>query len=1117
MQNFDFLKDLKDFQQLYYHCRDAENFQLVKPEQSVAAARKALEFWVKSVYLINGWDIPPQANLMDLVSDEVFVDYVGDQQIIDNIHFIRKIGNMGAHGNRPIGKKESLHCLSYLHSLIAEWLFMMDVIDVIPPFDPDLVPQIVTISIASVGGDPIISTESLKSLAEHSEGKKLHVKTPTVLTEAETRRMFIDLMLNEAGWEVMDTKGALVSGKACIEVRVDGMPNNADEGYADYVLFSDDMQPYAVIEAKRTTVDPHAGKHQASLYADALERQYGLRPVIYYTNGYRTFVQDGLGYPDREVFSFHTQRDLQLLIQKRARQDITDLRVNTDIAGRDYQIQAIHAICEHLNTKHRRGLLVMATGTGKTRVSIGLTDILIRNNWTKNILFLADRRSLVKQAHKNYVKLLPNETTTILSEDKQPDMNARIMFSTYQTMIRYIDAEEKEFSIGRFDLILIDEAHRSVFGKYGTIFDYFDSLLIGLTATPREDIDRSTYSLLQLDEGIPNFAYELEQAIADRHLVGYRAFQFSSKIMTDGAKYDQLSENEKKTLERVWDYEKARLALDPKAKYSRDIEGNEIYRYLFNIDTIDQVLQDLMEKGLRIQDGNVLGKSIIFAYNHDHAQLIVDRFHELYPQLGEDYCVLIDDKVNYREDLIDIFSTPRDEAQRHIQIVVSVDMMDTGIDVPDCLNLVFFKQVRSKIKFNQMIGRGTRLCKNIYGPGKDKKEFFIFDYCGNFEFFSQNPKGAEPMRTETLNERLFNVRLDLAVLLQDARYQAEEFTCSMCESLKDILHAQVDTLDEKHIAVRKQLECVQKYKKRENWQYVSEVEAQGLRKHIAPLIFTDDSDFAAKKFDMLCLLKQLSLVDDTVNGVKPMEKIRAVASLLEHKASIPQVHMCLPTIQEVQTAAFWEAIHTNVVYGLSTVERIRTELRELVQYIIGEHKEIFEINLVDTITENGEIQPVVIPTSYRQRVLDYLEEHTDNPVLLKIKHMEQLNSADVHELERIFWQEIGSKQEYEQTYQQQERYRIWGGHIAAFIRSMIGIDRQLAREKYIALIQGGELTQEQEEYLSDILDYVCQNGDITRETMSKEPFSAFDWIPVFHSRLSALVDYVDTIHSVIAA
>ena len=1115
MANFDYLKDIREMQSIYPDCIYAEQKQLLEPDMSVVAARRALEKWVKIVYLVNGWEIPERAKLLELTDFLPFREQQG-WELMRRIDYVRKIGNIGAHGGH-VKKIESFFAVLNLYEVIGSYLRSMRVIEDYAPFDKTLIPSHRVPTLVPANTGELIAPQDVSRLTQVTPLPVTVTVSPDRPSEAETRRLYIDLMLREAEWEILETDGAINAGKACIEVELQGMPNDSGIGFADYVLFSDDMKPLAVIEAKRTSVDPHVGKHQAELYASLLEAKYHVRPVIYYSSGFKTYVQDGLGYPDREVFSFHSKDDLERIIQKRSRQDITDLRVNTEISGRYYQIEAIHSICHHLNSKHRRGLLLMATGTGKTRVSIGLTDILIRNNWAKNILFLADRRSLVRQAHKNYRKLLMNETTTILSESKSPNMKARIMFSTYQTMIRYIDSEKKPFSIGRFDLIIIDEAHRSVFGKYGSIFDYYDSLLIGLTATPKEDIEYSTYSLLELDEGVPNYSYEYKTAIKDGHLVKYRAFLRSSKIMTEGAKYSELSKEEKKQLEDVWAYEKAMKALDPSDDYSRDIKGSEIFRYLFNKNTIDQVLQDFMENGIRIQDGNEIGKTIIFAINHKHAQQIVDRFHRLYPHLGEDYCVLIDNQVNYGQDLIDIFCTPRNESQKNIQIVVSVDMMDTGIDVPDCLNLVFFKPVRSKIKFNQMIGRGTRLCPDIFGQGQDKTEFYIFDYCGNFEFFEENPEGADSVRPQSLSERLFNARLDLAVLLQSGQYQAEDYSRMMCEHLKDILHAQVETLNEHHIAVRKHWERVLKYKNRANWQYVSELEAQFLRKHLAPLIFVDNNDYAAQKFDLICLMEQLSLLDKTVNGDKPMNKIRAIGELLEQKASIPQVLNKLDTIREVQTAIFWEVVRTDVLVGLSKLERVREELRELVQYIIGSNQETFEINIKDIITDCGEAEPIIVPMSYRERVLDYLAENSESESLQKIYRMEQLSDSDIRELERIFWQELGTKEEYRQTYENQERYQIWGGRIAAFIRSIMGVDRELAREKYIALIQGGNLTPEQEEYLGDIIEYVCQNGDISRETMQKEPFSSIPWQPVFSERITALIAYVDSMHSVIEA
>lgn len=1125
MQNFDYLSEIQELNQLYSYCRDAENFQILAPEKSVVGARKALEFWAKMVYLIRGWDMPEKPSLMGLLTTQQFVDYINDGQVLDNIHYIRRVGNNGAHG-KPVSRKASLQCLACLYQLIGEYLMEIGVIDTFPHFDATLVPKVLTLQVATQDGDPILSTEALQRYAEASE-KNTHKHTsPHVLSELETRQLYIDLMLSEADWTVQTTHNALVPGSACIEVELQGMPNQSEVGYADYVLFSKSLQPLAVIEAKRSIRDPREGRHQAELYADLLARQYGTRPVIYYSNGFETYIQDGMGYPDRRVFSFHTEEDLELLIQKRSRQNITDFTVNEDITNRIYQIRAIHKMCAHLNEKHRRGLIVMATGTGKTRVSISLIDVLMRNNWAKNVLFLADRRSLVRQAWRSFNKLLPSPSTTILSEDKAPDMKARIMFSTYQTMIRYIDAKDhKQFSIGRFDLIIIDEAHRSVFGKYGAIFDYFDSLLVGLTATPREDIDKSTYQLLEEDEGIPTFSYELQEAIDEHYLVGYRAYQRSSKIMTEGIRYDQLTEKEKAEFEEVWEYEKAIRALDPRSNYSRDIESSEIYNYLFNQDTVDRVLQDLMENGLRVDDGEKLGKSIIFAFNHKHAQMIVDRFAALYPHLAaHNFCTLIDNTVEYAQDLIEQFSTPMEKSADRTQIAVSVDMLDTGIDVPDCLNLVFFKKVHSKIKFNQMIGRGTRTCPDLFGPGRDKTEFIIFDWCGNFEYFNTHPNGAEPANVPTISERIFGLRMDIAVHLQDAKYNEIESLRAFDEELKDIMHGQVSLLELHRIDVRRHLDLIDRFRNRDNWQYVSEVDAHSIKRRLGPIIFTEDTDLAAKKFDILCLLMQLSLLDERVDGNKPMDKIRTLAEMLEKHSTIPQVAAHMPLIREVQTVPFWEKLTTSVEYGLDSLERVRTDLRSLMQYLVGIERRTFEIDVIDVITDGGMATPLNIRVTYQQRVMDYLAENRkNNYILLKIQNLDPLTEADIRELEQIFWEQLGTRKEYEEVYLTQERYKLYGGNIAAFIRSCIGVDREAARLKFIDLLQASgvdmpALTPMQEEYLHTILNYVCTNGDIETTTMSaQEPFSHFEWQDTFGDRFQPLVLYVRRLHSVINA
>ncbi|MBR5084794.1 MAG: DEAD/DEAH box helicase family protein, partial [Prevotella sp.] len=752
MRNFDYLQEL-GLTDLHNFCAAAEELQYSYPDLSAISARKALEYIVRSLYMMKNIDIPERASLVELVDGEAFREFIGDDHVMMAVHYVRKVGNNGAHGVK-VTKREAYFCLLNIYNVVAAILHKLTVIKEIVPFDNTLIPQkpqtapLTPTTVTVTPQSPIIEVASKEAVED---------KTPVVEiacdnSEAETRKLYIDLMLKEAGWEVLETDGAIQPSKACIEVEVQGMPNAQGIGYCDYVLFGSNGLPLAVVEAKRTSVSPIKGKHQAELYAECLEKRYGTKPVIYYTNGFETHIIDGLGYPPRRLYAFHSENDLELLIQKRKQHDINDFSVKDSITDRHYQKMAIKSVCEHFNTKHRRGLLVMATGTGKTRVSISLVDVLARNGWIKNVLFLADRIPLVSQAHKNFVKLLPNMTTSILSEDKDPDTNARITFSTYQTMINYIDTDEKAFSVGRFDLIIIDEAHRSIFGKYSAIFNYFDSLLVGLTATPRDEVDRSTYETFQMEQGQPNFAYELEDAVADGYLVNYKGFKRGSLILKEGIKYANLSDEETDQLEKVWEYEQAVKALEPDLEpseeesigmvadelpangygYHRDIDTNEIFRYIFNIDTIDHVLQDLMENGLKVQSGERIGKTIIFAYNHRHAEMIVERFYVLYPEYAKEsseFCALIDNYVTYSKDLIDKFEI-RDG---NPQIAVSVDMLDTGIDVPDVLNLVFFKIVKSKIKFMQMIGRGTRLSKDIFGTGKDKEFFYIFYGCRNCE------------------------------------------------------------------------------------------------------------------------------------------------------------------------------------------------------------------------------------------------------------------------------------------------------------------------------------------------------------------------------------------------
>ena len=1108
MKNFDYILQVAEhvpgFKRLHEYCDMAESLQTTFPEASANSARKALEWLVKNMLKMKDVEVGERDQLNDLLhKPETYAFINHDYRLDDDIRLVQKIGNSASHdGAEPVKRVKAFRCLRALYNVVAGFMYRWGAMKVINPFDATLIPQTLGGPVVTTSPAPQVEPDVVDSVPKENVE---HPQTPEIpqeslASEAITRKYLIDYMLIEAGWDILEVKGDIQGGKACIEIEVDGMPNASGKGYADYVLFSRGGKPLAVIEAKATTHEVGEGRRQAILYADLLERKYGVRPVIYYTNGFKTMVIDGMGYMDRPVYSFHSMDDLERLIQKRGRSEIRDLRINEAITNRPYQQTAIKSIVEWLNQKHRRGLLVLATGTGKTRVSISLCDILMRNDWVKNVLFLADRTALVNQAHKNYEALLPDVSMAVLSEEKEPDMQARIMFSTYQTMINYIDKEEKKFSVGRFDLIIIDEAHRSVFGRYGAIFNYFDSLLIGLTATPRDEIDRSTYELLQMDNGEPNFSYDLEEAVADGYLIPYETLLYHSKIMDSGIKWDDLPKEQQDKLEEVWTYEKALAGMGDDEEYHRDIESKEIFSYLINNDTIDKVLQELMNKGLKVNSGEEIGKSIIFAMNHLHAEQIVKRFRELYPEKGEKYCQLIDNYVKYSNALILDFGEP----EKMPQIAVSVDMLDTGVDVPSILNLVFFKRVKSKIKFMQMIGRGTRLCPGVFGD-KDKEKFYIFDWCNNFEYFSVHSNGAEPVIVKSLTERLFSLRLDIALALQSAEHQEREEDKKLHDELKEILHAQVDSLSMARIDVREKIESIEPYRNKESWVCLSEVDVAKL-KNIASLLPRPNENEAAKKFDVLMLHLQLEKVDSTVNADKAKVSVMTLAKLLEEKATIPLVRTRLNTIRDVQTVEFWETS------TIDRLERVRKELRDLIQLLEGNRNDKkFIIDIEDTTSSDADAARVQLRATYKQRVIEYLANNTGNPTLAKIQNFEQLTTSDINELQRVFWEELGTREEYNEM----TLGKRYNNNVAAFIRVINGIDRKKALEKYAEFIKGTDLNSEQEQYLKNILDYISVNGDIQLSDFMEYPLKHYRWRDVFGNQFVSLKDFVKEIHQVI--
>lgn len=1110
MRNFDFIRQLAEFipsfSQLHTFCDKAETFQYSFPEESAINARKALEWLVRNHLAMASVTIDKHETLNDMLKRpemDTFINY--DWEFEQDIRTVRKFGNYASHtGLHSIRKNDAFICLRSLYYVVCGFLYRWKAIKSFAAFDATLVPRcfpgVHTMSeeVPHIAQDVV---DSIPKEAIDSPTKPITKPKESLESEAITRKCLIDYMLNEARWEILADKGIIQGGKACVEIKVGGMPTKSGIGYCDYVLFSRGGQPLAVIEAKSTIQDPVQGRKQAIIYAECLEKRYGVRPVIYYTNGNKTMVIDGMGYPDREVIAFHSHDDLEYIIQKRERADITNLNIDNAITDRPYQKTAIKSIIEWFNKKHRRGLLVLATGTGKTRISISLCKLLSNNNWIKNVLFLADRTELVKQARSNYENLLTSESMTSLSDDNEPDLNARFVFSTYQTMINYINAADLKFSVGHFDLIIIDEAHRSVFGKFGSIFQYFDSLLIGLTATPRDEIDKNTFKLLELEDE-PNFEYTFEEAVKDGYLVPYKVRQYNSKIMDRGIKYDELTSTQREELETIWDYEKTLKGIGTTETYYRDIKSNEIFNYIINDDTIDNVLTELMINGLKVRSGEDIGKTIIFAYNHKHAARIVERFQVLFPERGANYCQLIDNQVKRHDRIIREFKT-RDMLP---QIAVSVDMLDTGIDVPEILNLVFFKVIKSKIKFEQMIGRGTRLCPNIFGPDKNKECFYIFDWCGNFAYFSNNTEDFATTNSKSLTERLFSVRLDITKELQSADHQGNKYDKNMHDNLKSLLYNQVNHIVKERKDARSYWNIIESFRIKDKWEYISDTDVLRL-KQIGKFIPNDKDDEPSKKFDLIMLHLQLSLVNPNIHVGECQQIAMNIATNLEKMGTIPAVMKHIEVIKKMQTKQFW-ADKT-----LSDLEYVRMELRDIIKLIENTHNsQKFIIDIEDTYDTLDVGENSLESTTYKQRIIDYLLHNTNSRVLRKIQEFEQLTSDDFTELERILFEELGTHEDYN---------KLTDGHpyknnIAAFIRVINGIDRKKAFQIYQQFINSYELTSEQELYLKDILNYISVNGDVEIKAFMEFPLNTLNWVGTFGKNIVALKDFVQRMHLVIS-
>ena len=1068
MTNFDFLKNDERFESFADVAISAEKILHIDAASSVLNCRRAMEFAVKWMYSVDGaLAMPWQDNIKALMDSEDFREVVG-KDIWVRMKLIRTVGNNAAHNPKKITDEQAVLCLenlfifldfvAYCYGDINKYTHNEFNRDLLSQHTETLIDQSTEINFEQL----IEENKSLKEeLTTHrAQQQQTYVPKPLDISEYTTRKVYIDTMLQDAGW---------TEGKDWLnEVELFGMPNKSEIGYADYVLYGDDGRALAVIEAKKTCVDVAVARQQAKLYADLLEKKHGRRPVIFLTNGFDTRIIDNL-YPERKCATIYSKRDLEKLFNLQTmRTSLKHVMVNREIAGRYYQEGAIKAVCDSFDRKNRRkALLVMATGSGKTRTVMALCDVLLQHGWIKNILFLADRTSLVTQAKRSFVNLLPDLSVTNLCEDKE-NYNAHCVFSTYQTMMNCIDSVKddngKLFTCGHFDLVICDEAHRSIYNKYRDIFTYFDAPLVGLTATPKDEIDKNTYEIFELENGCPTYGYELAQAVKDGYLVDYMSVETKLKFIEQGIVYDELSDEEKAEYEDTFKDENGELP--------EKIDSTALNQWLFNEDTIKEVLNILMTNGLKIEYGSKIGKTIIFAKNHNHAEKIYEIFNKEYPHL-KGYAMVIDNYLNYAQSAIDEFSSPK----KLPQIAISVDMLDTGIDVPEVLNLVFFKKVMSKAKFWQMIGRGTRLCENLL-DGKDKEKFYIFDFCGNFEFFRMGT-GKPSINQLAVQGRIFNLKAQIAYKLQDLDYQIPDLI-EFRKSLVNDMAQKVCELNKENFAVRQHLKYVELYSNADNYKTLTYEDTLIIAEELAPLIIPDKDEATAMSFDALMYGIELAyLVGKKYSRARSelFKKVSAIASV----ANIPEIM--------VQSELINKILHTDYVEtaGINEFEHIRENLRNLLKYIpynpipevnINFNDEILSMDWNESELENDDLE------NYKAKAEFYIRQHQDNIAIAKLKSNQPLTTEDIKSLENILWSEVGTKQDYEAEYGNKP--------LGEFVREIVGMDMNAAKEAFAEYLNNTNLDSKQIYFVNQIIEYIVHNGILKDLSVLQEsPFTDY--------------------------
>jgi type I restriction enzyme R subunit len=1070
----------------------AEQFVHSDPEVSATKMRIFVEQMLAGIYRQLNFAIAPKPKLIDLLEGDEFKSHA-PKVVQLKLDAIRIHGNKAAHGD-AISGKTAQWMLRELFD-VGRWLYLAHVggkVEDLPAFRlPALPTQNAKPAEARAQDRAALEMlalqeaqlEALLKRIEEVEQAKRAAETDVAalrsqlqargqaavgelhFSEADTRHRLIDMLLMSAGWKVGE-KGANTP-EVGQEVEVGHQPTTTGKGSVDYVLWDDDGMPLAVVEAKRTAIDPNDGKVQARLYADGLEKDKGRRPVIIYTNGYQIWLwDDAQGYPPRKIYGFYSKDSLQQLIfQRTHRKPLNSLSPKREIVDRLYQLNAIKRVAEKFESKRRRALIVQATGTGKTRVSIGLAELLSDANWAKRILFLCDRRELRKQAKDAFTNFT-SHTPVIVRAATAHERQHRVYLATYPAMMQICQS----FDPGFFDLIVADESHRSIYNIYRDIFDWFDGLQVGLTATPVEMVSRSTCSLFDCDFRLPDFNYTYEEAIdsAPPYLVPFEVYTHTTKFLREGVHGPRMTDDQIAELEDK--------GIDPQ---TLDFDSKDIDRAVYVTGTNDEVLKNLMENGIRQGDGQTLGKTIIFARNHDHAILLSRRFDKLYPQYAGKFCAVIDNYEPRAEALIDEFKDPASK----LTIAISVDMLDTGIDVPEVVNLVFAKPVKSKVKFWQMIGRGTRLCTDLFGPGRHKSVFRIFDHWGNFEYFATRYKEAELKRSKGLMEQLFEARISLAeTALQNGQLDVLKETAALIE-------ADVRRLPDDSIRVKDKWREVRMARDANALNQFAPATVALLKNEIAVLMQWVDirGDVPALEFDLAVTKLQQQRITGSSEFADGSAEVRnALSALPMH---LNQVRDKVEIVNAAKKLEFWspeKPTHTQL-------ETVRSECRGLMRFLQGSGggqsppPKILEVSDTDVDLQRRKTRITEIDlAAYKANVLQALESLFEtNPTLVKIRRGEPVTTAELDQLVSLALTQNPSV-----DLALLKEFYVVAEPLEKIIRSVVGMEPAAVLEKFKDFVHANpKLTGHQLQFLQLLQNHIGRNGTIEIDRLYEEPFT----------------------------